>query len=255
MKKPQRGVVMNVVLTDPGVSAGRSVLAEQERACHDLLVRLAGRVPDRLLWRMRDWLASGAHAYLARTLPKSMLRHRVGLTDLERSLLEASLPFWGARQRSLDAILPSAEPVEPGFTFEAELRPDRPCADMSGLGGWRDAVDLALTAVLRDAPSATELRRGWRMDHPRPRRIVLARATDNLPALTAAVQRVLRAHGDLTPCVEIVSPKLALPPYHRAALRASVSLWRAPELGTDRGPSRPEPRAAAVNAGTIRGEA
>jgi hypothetical protein len=31
------------------------------------------------------------------------------------------------------------------------------------------------------------------------------------------------------PCVEVVSPPLALPPYHRAALRDSVSLWRSPD--------------------------
>jgi hypothetical protein len=66
------------------------------------------------------------------------------------------------------------------------------------------------------------------MDQPRPRRVVLARASENLPALAGTLQRVLRAHGDLTPCVEIVSPPLALPPYHRAALRESVSLWREP---------------------------
>lgn len=250
------GVVMNVHTNEAGVSAGGSGLAEQERACHDLLVRLAGRVPDRLLWRMRDWLAAGAHADLARTLPKSMLRHRVGVTDPERDLLEASLPFWGARQRSLDAILPVAEPVETAFSFQAELRPDQPCADMPGPGGWRDAVDLALTAVLRGAPGAAQLRRTWRMDNPRPRRVVLAEVTENLPALTSTLQRVLRAHGDLTPCVEIISPQLALPPYHRAALRESVSLWRAParELATTRS-SRPSMLDARASARTDHEEA
>jgi len=247
---------MKVFLDEPGVSAGGSSLFEQERACHDLLVRLAGRVPDRVLWRMRDWLAARAHANFAHTLPKTMLRHRVGLTDSERDLLEASLPFWGARQRSLDAILPVAALVEPAFAFQAELPPDQSCADMSGLGGWRDAVDLALTAVLRGARGAVELRRSWRMDHPRPRRVVLARVTEDLPAVTGTLQRVLRAHGDLAPCVEIVSPPLVLPPYHRAALRESVSLWRAP------GPeaaARPSSTPAALDAGatarTDRGEA
>ena len=218
---------MDGYLNESGLSAGGSSLSRQERACHDLLVRLAGRVPDRLLWRMREWLAAGAHANLAHTLPKTLLRHRVGLTDSERELLEASLPFWGARQRSLDAILPVDELAEPAFVFQAELALDQSCADMSGFRGWRDAVDLALTAVLRGAPGAVELRRSWRMDSPRPRRVVLARVSENLAALTGTVQRVLRAHGDLTPCVEVVSPPLVLPPYHRAALRESVSLWRA----------------------------
>jgi hypothetical protein len=212
-----------------GVSTDGHGLAVQERACHDLLVRLAGRMPDRLLWRMRDWLSAGAHADLARTLPKSMLRHRVGVTDAERELLESALLPWGARPRALDAVLPVPEPTDAGHVFQAELRPDQPCADLAGVGGWRDAVDLALIAVVRSNPGSTELRRSWRMDQPRPRRIVLAQVTGNLPVLTGTLQRVLRAHGDLTPCVEVVSPPLTLPSYHRAALRESVSLWRAPE--------------------------
>jgi hypothetical protein len=208
-----------------GGLGGATGLAEQERACHDLLVRLAGRLPDRLTWRLRDWLGAGAHATLARTLPKSLLRHRIGLTDAERDLMEASLPHWGAAQRSLDAVLPIADLPESRFTFQADLDPSQLCTDLPG-SGWRDAVDLALAAVMRSHPGAKELRRSWRMDHPRPRRVVLAHVTEDLPALTGTLQRVLRAHGDLTPCVEVVSPPLALPPYHRAALRDSTSLWR-----------------------------
>jgi hypothetical protein len=219
---------MTVHSNEPGVSAGGTGLAEQERACHDLLVRLAGRLPDRLLWRLRDWLAAGSHPTLARTLPKALLRHRVGITDSERDLMEAALPHWGAPQRSLDAVLPVGELTDPGVTFTADLAPDVLCADVLGIGGWRDGVDLALTAIVRGHQGAKELRRSWRLDHPRPRRVVLAHVTEDLPGLTGTLQRVLRAHGDLSPCVEVVSPPLALPPYHRAALRDSTSLWRVP---------------------------
>ncbi len=209
------------------LASGEFAVADTERACHDLLVRLAGRLPDRLLWRLRDWLGSGAHATLTRSLPKALLRHRVGLTDSERDLLEACLPYWGASQRSLDAVLPVNDLSEPSVGFQAELAPAERCADLAGAGGWRDSVDLTLAAVVRGHPGAKELRRSWRMDTPRPRRVVLAHVTEDLPALTATLQRVLRAHGDLTPGVEVVSPPLALPPYHRLALRDSVSLWRA----------------------------
>lgn len=204
-------------------------LAQQERACHDLLVRLAGRVPDQLLWRLRDWLAAGAHQAVARTLPKSLLRHRVGVTDSERELLEASLPYWGATRRSLDTVLPVAELAEPVVAFVADLAPDQTCSDIGAAHGWRDGVELTLAAVLRGNPGARELRRSWRMDRPRPHRVVLAHVTSDLVGITATLQRVLRAHGDLTPCVEVVSPPLTLGPYHRAALRDSVSLWRAPQ--------------------------
>jgi hypothetical protein len=200
-----------------------------ERACHDLLVRLAGRLPERLLWRLRDWLASGAHPALVRSLPKALLRHRIGLTDAERDLMEVCLPSWGAPSRLLDAVLPATDPVQVSAKFQTELEPGEPCADVANPAGWRDSVDLMLAAVVRSHPGARELRRSWRMDHTRPQRVVLAHVTENLPALTGVMQRILRAHGDLTPAVEVVSPPLALPPYHRLALRESVSLWRSPD--------------------------
>lgn len=208
-------------------------LAEQQRACHDLLVRLAGRLPDQLLWRLRDWLAAGAHTAVARTLPKSLLRHRVGITDSERLLLEASLACWGAAQRSLDTVLPIVEPAEPTVRFAAELDPAQACTDLPATGRWRDSVELSLIAVVRGNPGARELRRSWRLDTPRPQRVMLAHVTADLVATTATLQRVLRAHGDLTPCVEVVSPPLTLGSYHRAALRDSVSLWRATQSKTN----------------------
>jgi hypothetical protein len=216
-------------------------VADAERACHDLLVRLAGRVPDRLLWRLRDWLAGGGHAAVGRALPKALLRHRIGLTDSERDLMEACLPRWGVPQRQLDAVLPAAEAAEAAVTFRAELGPEEVCTDVAAATGWRDGVDLMLAAVVRGHPGAKELRRSWRMDHPKPRRVVLAHVTEELPVLTGTLQRVLRAHGDLTPCVEVVSPPLALPAYHRLALRDSVSLWRSAERDSARRPRRDSP--------------
>ncbi|HEY0572680.1 MAG TPA: hypothetical protein VGD73_01175 [Pseudonocardia sp.] len=210
------------------------ITADAERACHDLLVRLAGRLPDRLLWRLRDWLAADGHAALSRALPKALLRNRIGVTDAERDLMEACLPAWGATQRQLDAVLPINEPGDTTAVFRAELGPEEACADLAGLGGWRDSVDLMLTAVVRGHPGAKELRRSWRIDRSRPQRVVLAHVTEDLPALTGTLQRVLRAHGDLMPCVEVVSPPLALPPYHRLALRDSTSLWRANERESGR---------------------
>ena len=189
---------MTVTSNELGVSTGRGAaptgVAEQERACHDLLVRLAGRLPDKLVWRLRDWLSAGAHPALARTMPKALLRHRVGITDSERDLLEASLPHWGAAQRSLDAVLPVQDLPETRHTFRAELDPGEACADLSGFGGWRDAVDLSLLAVLRAHPGAKELRRSWRIDQPRPRRVVLAHVTEDLPTLTGTLQRLSLIH-------------------------------------------------------------
>ena len=58
-------------------------------AGHELLVRLAGRLPDDLLWRLRDWLAAGGYPSIEAVLPRALLRYRLGLTDHERDLLTA----------------------------------------------------------------------------------------------------------------------------------------------------------------------
>jgi hypothetical protein len=212
-----------------GQQEAHQVGLDPDRACHDLLVRLAGRLPDRLLWRLRDWLAAGGYQPLSRALPKALLRHRIGVTDAERDLMERCLPEWGAAQRVLDAVLPAMDQAEASAEFRATLEPTESCADVASSTGWRDGVDLMLAAVVQGHPGAKELRRSWRMDRQRPQRVVLAHVTEDLPALTGILQRILRAHGDLTPCVEVVSPPLALPAYHRLALRDSVSLWRAGE--------------------------
>jgi hypothetical protein len=192
-----------------------------EQACHELLVRLAGRLPDRLLWRLREWLATGGHAAVAALLPRALLRHRVGLTDAERELLEAAVGERSTSRRLLDAILVLREPDGPSAAF----RPGP--ADP-------DTAALSLMAVVRGEPACVELRQALRGD----RRVVLVRGGGDRPwALVGTLQRLLRAHGEAAPCVEVLpaesagEPDAAAPPYHRAALAASTRLWRRPGHG------------------------
>ncbi len=44
--------------------------------------------------------------------------------------------------------------------------------------------------------------------------------------LAGTLQRMLRAHGDRTPCIEVLPAGIELLRYHQAAVAASVSLWR-----------------------------
>jgi hypothetical protein len=183
-----------------------------DAACHDLLVRLAGRLPDRLLWRLREWLATGAHTAVAATLPRALLRHRVGLTDAERDLLETAVAEHGASRRVLDAVLTLRVPDEPGAAF----RPGP--ADP-------DAAALSMLAVARGDGGCVELRQALRTDGRREQRVVLVRADGDRPwALAGTLARLLRAHGDPTPCVEVLPTEP--PAYHRAALAGSTLLWR-----------------------------
>ena len=79
--------------------AGRPDQPSAHQVCHELLLRLAGRLPDELLWRLRDWLAAQSTAALGATLPRELLRHRIGLTEQECELLASAVGEWGASRR------------------------------------------------------------------------------------------------------------------------------------------------------------
>ena len=186
-------------------------------ACHELLVRLAGRLPDRLLWRLREWLAAGAHAAVAALLPRALLRNRVGLTDEERDLLEAAVAGRAPR-KLLDAVLTVTVPDEPDVTFRSGPDPD--------------VAALSLLAVARGVDGCVELRQTLRGTGRHAQRVVLVRAEGPRPwALAGTLARLLRAHGDTAPCVEVL-PAGDPPAYHRAALAGSTLLWRRPEVAS-----------------------
>ncbi|HEY2194746.1 MAG TPA: hypothetical protein VGH76_20955 [Actinomycetospora sp.] len=211
-----------------------------ERACHDLLVALAGRLPDRPLWRLRDWLAADALTALRTAVPRTLLRHRVGVTETERALLRDAVTGWHGPVRLVDAVLHADHAPEPAATF----------AEPGG-SGW-DAADLVLRALLPTVGEVGEVRRAWRTagqgEPGDPVRVVLVSAAGDLPALTGAVQRALRAHGDTVPGVEVIGAGTVTTSYHRAALAASEVLWRAGAPASvsapvpEHGPGLPGPR-------------
>lgn len=189
-------------------------VVDADRACHELLLRLAGRLPDDLLWRLRDWLADEGRAAVSATLPRALLRNRVGLTDDERDLLIDAVGGWGAPRRLLDAVLPVHAPDAPAVEFQPG-------------SGLPDIVALSLVAVVRGHPGVTELRQSWRLDGRRERRIVLVVGAERSWILTGVLQRLLRAHGEPAPCVEVLPAGLDAPDYHQAAILGSAVLWTA----------------------------
>lgn len=175
-------------------------------ASHELLLRLAGRLPDELLWRMRDWLADDGREVLGATLPRELLRHRVGITDAERDLLEVAV---GRAHPLLDAVLPVAEPPQVSATFHPG-------------DGEVDTAALAVLAVVRGHPGCVELRQAWRD----AQRVVVVLGAERPWELAGTLQRILRAHGDRTPCVEVLPPHGERSPHHQAAIIGSRPLWR-----------------------------
>ncbi|MFC6088140.1 hypothetical protein [Saccharothrix lopnurensis] len=180
--------------------------------CHELLLRLAGRLPDEVLWRFRDWAATDGILVLARVLPRTLLHDRVGLTDQEQRLLVDALVPHGADRSAISSIRGLDELPDPGYTFSPES-PDR-----VSMG---DSATVVLGATLRGRPGVGEVRASWRLGGNGPRRLVLVTATSGFARLAGELQRVLRALGEHDPCVEVLPAGLDLSPYHRAALEAS----------------------------------
>ena len=186
---------------------------ETDLLCHELLLRLAGRLPDRHLWRYRDWLAGGAAEVVARLLPGTLMRERIARDDEEHRLLSDALLPLGADPAVVNAVLPAVVDTTPHYSFTTE-----PPAENVG-----DSAVLVLGATLRGRAGVREVRNTWRRrDSGSPKLVVLVSASDDYAELTGEIQRVLRALGDSAPCVEVVPKDLEPTPYHRMAIEESA---------------------------------
>lgn len=183
---------------------------DSELLCHELLLRLAGRLSDRHLWRYRDWLAGDSVEAVAKLLPGTLVRNGIALDDDDHMLLREALLPLGADQAMVNAILPLTGPV-PEYTFSAH----RPAHSLL------DSALLVLGATLRGRGGVREVRNSWREDHDGKLVIVVTAVADEI-GLTGEVQRVLRALGELEPCVEVLPDGLEPTAYHRAALAESA---------------------------------
>jgi len=191
---------------------------ETQTRCHELLLRLAGRLPDEHLWRFRDWNAAGSVQALARMLPLTLLRERVGITAAESRMLSAAFGATGVDAGRLTAIPWVDEIDDLGYTFTPES-PDR-----ATLG---DPVAVVLTAVLHGRPDVISAGMCWRAPRSgraEAQRLVLITASGRHAELTGELQRVLRALGGRSPSVEVVAPGADLTAYHRAAADAAEPL-------------------------------
>ncbi|KAA5835935.1 hypothetical protein ABT337_23910 [Saccharopolyspora hirsuta] len=201
---------------------------ENELLCHELLLRLADRLPDRHLWRFRDWLAGDAAEVIAQVLPGTLVRERIGLEDAEHRLLaEALLPL-GADPAVVNAVLPADPDTAPQHAFTAES-PGDPVAD---------SALLVLGATLRGRPGVREVRSSWRTTGGAgtAKLVLLVTASADVIGLTGEIQRVLRALGEPEPRVEALPPEQEPTAYHRAALAESALVCAgAEELAGRRG--------------------
>lgn len=201
---------------------------ENELLCHELLLQLADRLPDRHLWRFRDWLAGDAAEVIAQVLPGTLVRERIGLKDAEHRLLSKALLPLGADPAVVNAVLPADPSTTPQHAFTTESPGD----------AVADSALLVLGATLRSRPGVREVRNSWRSTggSGAAKLVLLVTASADVISLTGEIQRVLRALGEPEPRVEVLPPEQEPTAYHRAALADSALVCAgAEELAGRRG--------------------
>jgi hypothetical protein len=225
-------------------------------ACHSMLLRLAGQVPDELLTRSREWLAAREPEKLAQAIASYAGAARLAMPEQDAALLRWILEATGLDPTALDRIdqietTPSAEgaPLQHAF---APASPDvmarrahefGPCLDLiHGLeSDLADDLDRACAASVAGVPGTVALWRAWRTPAdgspwPAPRRVFLLAVGDPADSWQAAavLQDQLARHGERDPQVEAFGLAEPLPAYQRAARAMSALLW----TSTDHEPLR-----------------
>jgi len=237
---------------EPELVSERDLAAEQDgpgqdgvqdgvQACHRMLLRLAGRMPDELLAWSRDWLAHGELGDLARAVVFWAVSQDAVLTEddaalLSRLVTEADGDPSGLTQLTLEDFDPF-----PYFAFGPEIPPDlgggtEEPADPGAQAG--SAADEAAVLAVAAEPGAIGLWRAWRFPAdgapwPPPKRVfVVEVAGVDAPGMAARVQERLAATGEQEPQVEVYQSGFQIPIYQDFARTYGELLWgAAPDPG------------------------
>lgn len=195
---------------------------------YDLLLALAGRVPDEALAEMRLCLADGEDAELAESLAESLAAEagagRLALTEAEAGLVRAVCdddPPAAVRVPRMEA---------PPYRFGDQYGTAMPSGH--GRAEDRDARDAVAVEAGERVGGLLAM---WRVHRHAyegpPRRVYLAeaRAGADPAELVAEIQYALSEASEDTPRVEVFAEGAPLPPYHEAALGGATLLWAAVE--------------------------
>jgi hypothetical protein len=203
-------------------------------ACHEMLLRLAGRLPDDLMTQSRAWLAHGELSALAHSLDSVIISQYVVLAEPDAALLsallsEANIDPAGLAQLTLGDFDPF-----PSYAFAAEAPLElRPGGATQALGA--ETVDQAAVEAVAAEPSARGVWRAWRIPSsgapwPPPRRVFVVEVgvLDDL-GVAVRIQERLAAAGEVAPQVEIYQSGHQIPAYQQFARSCGELLWAAAE--------------------------
>lgn len=221
-------------------------------ACHSMLLRLAGRVPDGLLSQSRAWLAALEPERMAGAVASHAVAAHVPLAAEDAGLLG-----WILTGAGMDVAVAARVPVQTGtdpaegivahvFTPAApEVMAARggefgPCLDLAADEldtDLTDGLDRAAVGAAAGVSGAVALWRAWRAPSdgspwPPPRRVFLLAVNARAEPFEAAasLQHVLAAHGELDPQVEAFALDEDLPAYQRSGRARSALLWTSDSL-------------------------
>jgi hypothetical protein len=208
------------------------VMPDPATACHEMLLRLAGRVPDNLMTQSRAWLAHGEYTALAHSLASVIISQYVVLAEPDTALLSALLSEAGIDLAGLAQLTLGDFDPFPSYAFAAEAPLELPPGGTAHARGAETADQAAVEAVAAE-PSARGLWRAWRIPSsgapwPPPRRVFVVelRVLDDLTA-AVRIQERLAAAGEVDPQVEIYQSGRLIPAYQQFARSSGELLWAA----------------------------
>jgi hypothetical protein len=204
-------------------------------ACHEMMLRLAGKAPDDLAAQCRGWLADGEFEALARAISFFAVANNVPLTSFDLGLLANVLEDSDADPGKLTEIqIDDSDPM-PFYGFAAEL-PDEFVPVKTGSSTGPDKAEQALVKAVAAEAGAIGAWRAWRFPAdgspwPPPKRVFtieVSHGTDQA-AVTALLQQKLSSAKESTPQVEVYETGGELPIYQRLARGYGELIWAVAE--------------------------
>jgi hypothetical protein len=213
-------------------------LAGQDRAlaCHEMLLRLAGRAPDGLITQCRDWLARGELALLSRAVAYWAESQDAVLSEADQELLSGMLAEAGADTSGLGQLIVDDDEPYPYYVFDRHIPADLANGSGGTPGPRAQAgvpADQAAVQAVAAEPGAVGLWRAWRFPDdespwPPPKRVfVIETAGGDEPGLAARMAERLAEAGEADPQVEVCRTGSEVPVYTELARSSGELLWAA----------------------------
>lgn len=190
---------------------------------HDLLLGVAGRVPDDLVATARTWLAEGRSVDVARAVAFAVVAYSVPLRQADLLLLADVLVENGFQPFNLGQVDVIEYDTAPPYLFS----PGPPPGEDDGAAGLEKAAMSAL-----DAGTGVGLWKAWRRTAdgspwPAPRRVWLLEVGPGTDPVAAGerVRSALDRAGEVNPQVEVYLTGADLPLYQILARDAATLVW------------------------------